>query len=368
MFPLCRTCTVNENQKPCKCSNKDRVLIHTWCTPEINLAINMGYIIIEIYEVFNWSENTSNEQRLFSNYINMFLQMKTQASGYPSNVKTCEQKNEYIRKYEKQEGVHLDPNKIEHNPGLRSIGKLALNSFYGKFGQRTDMKKVQFINQYEKLYSILMDVTKVIKKIHVLNSDMIMMEYKQSEEFEEPSNKTNVIISAFCSAYAHIKLFKMMNRLGKCVMYHNTDSIIYTYKSGQWIPPTGEYLGDLTDELSCNKIGCKGCKDGHWIEDFVSCRAKNYAYKLNTGEVVCKVHGFSPNYSASQIVNLESMKDALISWKNKIEQPEMVTIKTMILRDKLKANVYTFEMPKNCGVIYNKCIVMDDYTTLPYGF
>ena len=31
-----------------------------WCTPEINLAINMGYILIEIYEVLNWSENTSN--------------------------------------------------------------------------------------------------------------------------------------------------------------------------------------------------------------------------------------------------------------------------------------------------------------------
>ena len=94
----------------------------------------------------------------------MFQQMKTQASGYPSNVKMHEQKNEYIRQYEKQEGVSLDPNKTEHNPGLHSIGKLALNSFYGKFGQRTDMKKVQFINQYEKLYSILMDVTKVIKK------------------------------------------------------------------------------------------------------------------------------------------------------------------------------------------------------------
>ena len=67
------------------------------------------------------------------------------------------------------------------------------------------MKKVKFINQYEKLYGILLGVTKVIKNFHILNSNMIMMEYKQSEEFEEPCNKTNVIISAFCSAYAHIK-------------------------------------------------------------------------------------------------------------------------------------------------------------------
>ena len=47
----------------------------------------------------------------------------------------------------------------------------------------------------------------------------------------------------------------MMNRLGNCVMYHDTDSIIYTYKSQEWIPPS-----DLTDELSCSKIGCKRCK------------------------------------------------------------------------------------------------------------
>ena len=122
------------------------------------------------------------------------------------------------------------------------------------------MKKVQFINRYEKLYSILVDVTKVIKNFHVLNSDMIMMKYKQSEEFKELSNKINVIILAFCSAYACIKLWQMMNKLGNRVMYHDTDSIIYTYKWQEWIPPIGEYLGDLMDELSCNKIGCKRCK------------------------------------------------------------------------------------------------------------
>ena len=83
----------------------------------------------------------------------------------------------------------MDPNKIKHNPGLHSIGKLPLNSFYGKFDQRTDIKKVIFINQCEKLYGILMDETKVIKNFHILNNDMIMMEYKQSEEFEELSNK-----------------------------------------------------------------------------------------------------------------------------------------------------------------------------------
>ena len=35
-----------------------------------------------------------------------------------------------------------------------------------------------------------------------------------------------------------------MNRLGNHVMYHDMDSIIYTYKSQEWIPPTEKYLGE----------------------------------------------------------------------------------------------------------------------------
>ena len=50
--------------------------------------------------------------------------------------------------------------------------------------------------------------------------------------------------------------------------------------------------------------------------EFVICSAKDYAYKLNMGQVVCKVQGFSLNFSASQVVNLNSMKEALHAWKD----------------------------------------------------
>ena len=58
---------------------------------------------------------------------------------------------------------------------------------------------------------------------------------------------------------------------------------IYSGYLGQWKPPIGKYLGDLADELACQHIGCPGCSMGHWIVEFVSCSAKNYAYKLNIG-------------------------------------------------------------------------------------
>ena len=67
------------------------------------------------------------------------------------------------------------------------------------------------------------------------------------------------------------------------------------------------------DELTCKAIGsnCSGLTFGHWIVEFISCRAKNYAYCLNTGQVVCKVRGFSLKFSTSQIVNLKNMEKDL---------------------------------------------------------
>ena len=113
----------------------------------------------------------------------MFLHIKTQASGYPDSVCSLEQRQEYIEEYASNEGVILNPKLIECNPGLRSIAKLALNSFYGKFGQPSNMSKMAYITCYEKLYDFLTDQTKVIKDFHVLDTDIVVMEYVRSEEF-----------------------------------------------------------------------------------------------------------------------------------------------------------------------------------------
>ena len=85
------------------------------------------------------------------------------------------------------------------------------------------MSKTAYITCFEKLYDFLTDQTKVIKDFHILDMGMVVMEYVQSKEFQEPDCKTNVIITSICSTYAHLKLWGIMNRLGSRVMYHNTD-------------------------------------------------------------------------------------------------------------------------------------------------
>ena len=69
------------------------------------------------------------------------------------------EKDEYIQRYFEHEGISLDKNFIKKNSGLRSLSKLALNSFCGKFGQRTNMKKTKFVNDVGILYNYITDPT-----------------------------------------------------------------------------------------------------------------------------------------------------------------------------------------------------------------
>ena len=373
MFPLCYNCACHESVAPCTCDDTERLLYHTWCTPELETALNMGYILIHVDEVLHWEKTSCIDVKtgkggLFTEYINTFLKLKAQASGYPQGVDTQEEKLNYVKQFSQHEGIELDPTLIEHNPGMRSIAKLALNSFYGKFGQRTSMKKSVFIRDPHLVYQLLSDYTKKICDMHVMNEDMAIVEYTDIEEFKEQDRKTNVMISALCTTYARLKLWEVLNQLGDHVLYHDTDSVIYSYLPNSLHPPTGSFLGELTDELTCKNVGCKGCIEGHWIIEFVGCGAKNYAYKLNTGQVVCKVRGFSLNYAASQVVNLDSMRQVLEEWRHKLKPTEILTYKTMISRDKYSTRVYTHQLAKSYGLVYNKRVVSDDYSTLPYGY
>ena len=82
------------------------------------------------YEEWAQYDGQDPDTGLFTEYINLWLKEKQEASGWPEWVKTDEDRAKYIADYKKREGVELDPEKIEFNPGLRSLAKLYLNSFW----------------------------------------------------------------------------------------------------------------------------------------------------------------------------------------------------------------------------------------------
>ena len=89
-----------------------------------------------------------------------------------------------------------------------------------------------------------------------------------------------------------------MEPLGDRVLSYDTDSVLYTVKPGQFEPPTGVFLGELTNELPPSR----------YIATFVPGGPKNYAYQMNDGKTCCKVRGITLNYRNSLDINFQTMK------------------------------------------------------------
>ena len=78
----------------------------------------MGYINEEIYEVLHWPDTSLHDKSkpnsgLFTKYVNTFLKLKQQSSGFPSNINSEEEKNQYMRMYYENEGILLNKELIK---------------------------------------------------------------------------------------------------------------------------------------------------------------------------------------------------------------------------------------------------------------
>jgi len=73
---------------------------------------------------------------MFVEYIDMFLKLKAEASGYPSWVRTPADEDRYIEEFRQNEGILLDKDAIRHNASKRTLAKLCLNSMWGKLGEK----------------------------------------------------------------------------------------------------------------------------------------------------------------------------------------------------------------------------------------
>lgn len=111
-------------------------------------------------------------------------------------------------------------------------------------------------------------------------------------------------LAIFCHAIdTRLKLYSYLEKLEERVLYYNTGSVIYVSKPGEFEPSTGNFIGDMTDELECYGIGS-------YITKVVSGGPRNYAYKVySTKEQseykICKVKGIYLNFETSRKIKLD---------------------------------------------------------------
>lgn len=352
MFALCRTCALATQQLPCHHTDKERALHGTWVTLEIELALKMGYQVVDMFEVWHFEEKTD---QLFKGYVDTFLKRKQQASGWPRWCQTENDKKLYIKQYKENEGIDLEYDAIKTNEAERSVWKQILNNFWGKFGQRPNHPKVNVISDPKEFFDLITSSTVEVTNANIVNQEVIEVHYRFEEGFLEPSDRTNVVLAAFTTAQARIKLYDLLNNLGRQVVYYDTDSVIFTVKKDQWEPPLGDFLGELKNELDA---------EDH-ITTFVSAGPKNYGYRTASGKTTCKVRGLTLNNRTHEKVNIESMTE-LVSQRSQ-RHIDVVTPHT-IIRDGKTKNVYSKTEVKKYRLVYDKRVIQSDFDTVPYGY
>ena len=359
-FPLCLACVKEEQSKPlfersatCHHTDQQRQLQGTWCTPELKEARARGYILIRIHEVWHF---TNSEEGLFADYVNTWLKIKQESAGWPSWCQTDDQKQEYKRLYKENEGIELQ--NVQKNPGRKQVAKLMLNSFWGKFGERTNKSKVLQLKQPHELFNILTDGANHVQSLRICNDDILEVVYKQTDANDQPNPKTNIFIAAFTTCWARLKLYSHLHRLQKQVLYYDTDSVIYAWRPDQHFIPTGDFLGEMTDEL-----------DGDTIEEFVSGGAKNYGYRTVGGKFCCKVRGFTLNVRGRAVLNYDSMKDHILDTLDEEEPAEAITVTNPnhFHRDQTLKKLKLTRQDKNYRLVFDKRVI-DTNTKRSYPF
>jgi G:T-mismatch repair DNA endonuclease (very short patch repair protein) len=115
IFPLCLKCA-ELIQTNCNHNENERLLNGEWCLEEVYLAIEYGYKIKSIFEIWHWNETEKYDPitktgGLFTGYINQAMKEKQEASGYPEDCITDIEKENYIQDFYNAEGILLDKNK-----------------------------------------------------------------------------------------------------------------------------------------------------------------------------------------------------------------------------------------------------------------
>ena len=281
-------------------------------------AVFLGYKITRIDEIWQYEitqyDPVKRQGGLFAQYINTFSKIKQEASGLPADcsIEDNEAIDRYIASYAASEGITLNKNAIKPNPGLRSLAKLALNSFWSKFGQRENLTRTMIVSKRAELMDLSISPEIEITGMLPVNHKTLYLSYINTREAIHPSPTSNVGITAYTTAQARLKLYSYLERR---ILYCDTDLCIYVSKAGigEYQPPTGRFLGDLIDELAKSDAGS-------YISSFVSGGPKFYAFIVRkpdgTADEISKVEGITLNYANSQHVNDDEIRSFVTGKKD----------------------------------------------------
>jgi hypothetical protein len=163
----------------------------------------------------------------------------------------------------------------------------------------------QFVSDFEQLEKLMEDVTREIQGVRVINEKIVQVISRYADSDYLPcSRDTNIFVAVATTAWARIRLYQEIEKVGERVLYCDTDSVIYEESENpEENLKLGSFLGEMTSELD----------DDDYIIEFVSGGPKNYGYVTKKGKTVVKVKGFTLNCTNAEAFSFKKIREVILN-------------------------------------------------------
>ncbi len=295
---------------PYRCPDSGRLefpltpMVGSWGTEELRIAIENGYVVDEIYEVYHWDE-TERSDKLLRGYVSYFLQMKQEAEGWvkmgaSSETPSMEEQLEIQQKVFEQSGYigKIRPECVQKNPVKRQMAKLFLNSLWGKFCQKPNKDHFVVIHGYQQFASLWYDpsIDKSKFSFRHISNQTWKVKFSSHDSYAKTNPKYNIFLASKVTEEARCILHRQMLKIGpERILYCDTDSIMFVYpKEAPRLEGVG--LGNWVNEYPKDKI-----------KRIFALAPKFYFMQFDDGETLLKSKGIQMTLTNSQRIHAEGL-------------------------------------------------------------
>ena len=223
---LCTKCAENKS-KSCKHTARERALESCWLVSDLRKSLELGYTIDEWFELHYYVKTSF----ILKDYSKILYALKVQNSGFPLNLTSDEEKQNYCETINKAmdfpEDFKLDLTNVCDNPPQKQLFKSMLNNFYGKFSQNSNFTETKFVNSHNQLMKIFKD--NEVVGIYNINEFQVQVEYKPNKV--KANTQSSIYIGAQITSYSRCIMYEHMmsiERAGGKIYSIINDAIFYS--------------------------------------------------------------------------------------------------------------------------------------------
>ena len=358
LYAFCEKCAKMRRNKPCTHSESQQGHILTLCWPEINYAVEIGYIIEQIYECYQYEKQAF----IFKKFFDLLSREKIRYSEPGTN--DLESYVTSVNLGMKYEGdCRLKKEDITPHEIRKKYYKDFLNAILGKMGEQSLRTKTLIVKSQNELN--LLDLSS-IENVFPLKKACVLFQHNNTKR-SRMNPKSNSIIYSYVQCHARIHMFKAMQQLwnNQAEIYNISNDALYfslPYPVEQCMIDFGNLFGQFKNEF-----------EGTQILAFFSFGSKSTCFILKNEQQsvsqVIKARGFNlTNCLSTNALKCYDVKEAILKALKKefvsIAVPQKRTKKS-IVRGSAKDQFIVYQFT---NVIQTNRILTSTGMSKAYGY